>query len=93
MLGSTTAPDRSSARAGAVLRVAFRPLSDVGIRNVITWLNTQPAGSLANASTRASRPAPHGSGPVWFATPSLRGTPTHHSLPVSRRTQSDGVDP
>jgi hypothetical protein len=32
---------------------------------------------------------PHDSGSVWFATPSLHGTLTRHSLPVSRRTQSE----
>jgi uncharacterized protein len=29
----------------------------------------------------------HGSGPMWFATPSSRWTSTTYSLPVSRRTQ------
>jgi hypothetical protein len=88
MLGSPTTPDRGTARAGAVPRLAFRALNNVGIRNVISWLNTQPGGSPVNASTCASRRTPHDSGPVWFATPSLHWTSTNYSLPVSRRTQS-----
>jgi hypothetical protein len=50
MLGSSTTPDRSSARDGAELCVAFRALNSVGIRNVISWLNTQPVVSPVNAS-------------------------------------------
>jgi len=50
MLGSSTTPDRSTVRDDAVLRVAFRTLNNVGIRDVISWLNTQPVGSPVNAS-------------------------------------------
>jgi hypothetical protein len=88
MLGSSTTPDRDSARHDAEPRVAFRPLNSVGIRDVISWLNTQPGGSPVNASTCASRRTPHDSGPVWFATPSLHWTCTNYPLPVSRRSQS-----
>ena len=88
MLGSSTAPDRTSARDGAALRMAFRSLNNVGIRNVISWLNTQPVVSPVNASLCSSPNIAHDSGPAWFATPSLRGTLTRYSLPVSRRTQS-----
>src|SRR5882672_12152357 len=91
MLGSSTTPDRDSARDDAEPRVAFHPLNSVGIRDVISWLNTQPVGSPVNASTCASRRTPHDSGPVRFATPSLHWTCTNYSLPVSRRTQSGGV--
>src|ERR1700704_6118904 len=50
--------------------------------------------SLANPLStlrgrRHRRYLTHDSGPVRFATPSLRGTCTHYSLPVSRRTQRD----
>jgi hypothetical protein len=40
MLGSSTSPDRSSARDGAVLCMAFRQLNGVGIQNGISWLNS-----------------------------------------------------
>jgi hypothetical protein len=36
--------------------------------------------------TAASRATAHGSGPVWFATPSPHWTSTTYSLPVSWRT-------
>jgi hypothetical protein len=44
--------------------------------------------SPVNASTRASRRAPHDSGSVWIATPSPCRTFTNYSLPVSRRTEN-----
>lgn len=89
MLGSSTTPDRDAARDSAASRFAFRPLNDVGIQDVISWLNTQPVGSPVNASWPSSPTVlTHDSGPVWVATPSLRRTFTDHSLPVSRRTQS-----
>ena len=37
---------------------------------------------LSNASETASRPPPHGSGPGWFATPSLYDSFIRYSLPV-----------
>jgi hypothetical protein len=40
MLGSSTSPDRSSARDSAVLCMAFRQMNGVGIRNGISWLNS-----------------------------------------------------
>ena len=87
MLGSPTTPDRGSARDSAKLRVAFRSLNNVGIRNVISWLNTQPDSSPVNASRPPSpTELAHDSGPVWYAVPSLYWTCTNYSLPVSRRT-------
>ena len=59
VLGSSTAPDRLMARANATLRVAFRSLNNVGIRNVISWLNTQPGDSPVNASWPPSPTVPH----------------------------------
>src|SRR5271157_5085279 len=37
---------------------------------------------LSNASGAASRPPPHGSGPGWFATPSLYDSFIRYSMPV-----------
>ena len=87
MLGSTTTPDRGSARDSAKLRAAFRLLNDVGIQNVISWLNTQPGVSPVNASPNTSQHPAHDSGTVSFARLSLYGTRTRYSLPVSRRSQ------
>ena len=44
--------------------------------------------SPVNASPRPSRAPAHGSGSMWFATPSSWGTRTPYSLPVSRRTDT-----
>src|SRR5258708_39625535 len=52
----------------------------------ISRLNSWPAGSPVNASSRTSRCATHDSGPVWFAIPSLLETFTLYSLSISRRT-------
>ena len=54
-------------------------------RSKLSRLNGWPMRSPVNASTRASRHAPHDSGPVWIATPSPQWTFTTYSLPVSRR--------
>jgi hypothetical protein len=87
MLGSTTAPDRPGARAGAPVRVAFRSVHSVGVPGVLfSRLNTQPRRTPVNASPTPSRGPAHDSGTVWFATPSLEETCTLYSLPVSRRT-------
>jgi hypothetical protein len=59
MLGSPTTPDRRAARVGAALRIAFRTLNNVGIQDVISWLNTQPVGSPVNASWPPSPTDPH----------------------------------
>jgi len=65
MLGSLTAPDRSTARVGAATRVAFRHGNAVGIRDKgLTRLNGQPACSPADASPCPSRGTTHGSGPM-----------------------------
>jgi hypothetical protein len=88
MLGSTTAPGRPSARAGAPGHVAFHSKHSVGVPEVLfSRLNTQPMRTPVNASPKPSRASAHDSGTVWFATPSLEETCTPYSLPVSRRTR------
>ena len=87
MLGSTTAPVRPGARAGAPVRVAFHSMHSVGVPRVLfSRLNTQPMRTPVNASPKPSRVSAHDSGTVWFARPSLAETCTLYSLPVSRRT-------
>ncbi len=87
MPGSLTTPGRPGARDGAPVRLAFRSGYGVGARDdFLSRLNGRPAPSPADASPPASRPTTHGSGPMWFATPSSRRTLTDYSLPVSRRT-------
>jgi hypothetical protein len=88
MLGSTTAPGRLGARAGAPCRVAFHSTHSVGVPRVLfSRLNTQPMRTPVNASPKPSRASAHDSGTVWFAGPSLAETCTLYSLPVSRRTR------
>src|SRR6516225_6211855 len=87
MLGSTTAPGRPGARAGAPGHVAFHSKHSVGVPRVLfSRLNTQPMRTPVNASPIPSRTSAHDSGTVWFARPSLAETCTLYSLPVSRRT-------
>src|SRR5208283_1083136 len=52
----------------------------------LSRLNTWPTGATVNASTLASRPAAHDSGPMWFALPSIVRDLHPLLLPVSRRT-------
>ena len=52
----------------------------------LSRLNGWPARSPTDASPASSRMTAHGSGPMWFATPSSQWTCTTYSLPVSRRT-------
>src|SRR5271166_3817453 len=52
----------------------------------ISRLNGWPMRSPTDASPTSSRTPAHGSGPMWFATPSSQWTLTTYSLPVSRRT-------
>ena len=54
----------------------------------ISWLNGWPMPSPTDASSTSLRTATHGSGPMWFATPSSCRTFTDYSLPVSRRTSN-----
>jgi hypothetical protein len=71
MLGSLTTPGRAATRADAAVRVAFRFGNIVGTREMaLSRLDGQPARSPADASPSPSRNTAHGSGPVWFATPS-----------------------
>ena len=65
---STTTPDRLSARDIAHIRIAFRQRNDVGAREEGTF--GWPVRSPVNASPTSSRMPAHGSGPMWFATPS-----------------------
>ncbi len=81
---------RRVGRALAVARPAVLPSdkqtsSAPGIRTV-SRLDGWPVRSPADASPASSRTRAHGSGPVWFATPSPQWTCTTYSLPVSRRT-------
>ena len=67
MPGSTTTPGLMGARAVAPTRIAFRQQNGVGVWNEgLSRLNGWPMHSPTDAS-----PFPaHGSGPMWFATPS-----------------------
>jgi hypothetical protein len=87
MLGSSTTRGRPVTRltCRAVLPSAHATAS-APRTSELSRLNTQPTPSPVNASTHASRRAPHDSGSVWIATPSPRWTCTTYSLPVSRRT-------
>src|SRR4029077_11650238 len=63
MLGSTTAPGRPSARAGAPSHVAFHSTHSVGVPEILfSRLNTQPMRTPVNASPRPSRASAHDSG-------------------------------
>jgi hypothetical protein len=67
------------ARAVAPTCVAFRKLNGVGTRDEgLSRLNGWPMLSPTDASSFAT----HGSGPMWFATPSSQWTFTTYSLPV-----------
>src|SRR5208282_4110593 len=65
MLGSTTAPGRPGARAGAPCRIAFHSTHSVGVPRVLfSRLNTQPMRTPVNASPKPSRVSAHDSGTV-----------------------------
>ncbi len=67
-------------------RIAFRRDKSVGVpidNSAARWL---AYASPADASSPASRPKTHGSGPEWFATPSPQWTCTTYSSPASQRT-------
>src|SRR5260370_6049504 len=86
MPGSLTTQGRPNARDDAPRRFAFHDLHGVGTQNrKLSRLNGWPMRSPVNASLRPSRATAHDSGPMWIATPSLQGTCTLYSLPVSRR--------
>ena len=51
-------------------------------RMAVTRLNTRPVLSPVNASNPPLQTAPHDSGPVWIAIPSLCETLIHYTLPV-----------
>ena len=71
MPGSSTTPGRPGARVDAPVRVAFRLRNGVGTRDInLSRLNGWPMRSPADASPPPSRATAHGSGPMWFATPS-----------------------
>src|SRR5450631_1685264 len=57
----------------------------------LSRLNGWPMCSPTDASPTSSRMPAHGSGPMWFATPSSQWTCTTYSLPVSRRTPKKTV--
>ncbi len=77
--GGTLALTRTPVLPSAVTKASASRL-------IISRLNGWPMQSPADASSPASRPKTHGSGPVRIATPSLQWTCTTYSLPVSRRT-------
>jgi hypothetical protein len=55
MLGSSTrAGSKALLAINAAPRIAFRALNSVGIRNVISWLNTQPVVSPVNMNNAPS---------------------------------------
>ena len=67
MPGSLTTPGRMGTCAIVPMRVAFRKLNGVGTREEgLSRLNGWPMLSPTDASSFAT----HGSGPMWFATPS-----------------------
>ena len=89
MPGSPTAPGRPGTRDSAPVRVAFRCQNSVGTQDnshfAAQWLAYAfPCRRFADILADC----PHGSGPMWFATPSSQWTCTTYSLPVSRRTQT-----
>ena len=88
MPGSSTAPGRTGARNSAPVRIAFRQRNSVGARDDVDFAAQWLAYALPCrrfADCPRGRTA-HGSGPMWFATPSSQWTCTTYSLPVSRRT-------
>ena len=88
MPGSTTTPGHMGTRAIASIRVAFHTADGVGSRDsTLSRLIGWPMHSPTDASPTPSREPAHGSGPMWFATPSSQWTFTTYTLPVSRRTQ------
>ena len=71
MPGSQTTQGRSGARNSAPARLAFRQQNGVGAqKKAISRLNGWPIRSPTDASPMPSRTPAHGSGPMWFATPS-----------------------
>ena len=62
---------------------SVRPTTSAPETFKLSRLNGWPMRSPTDASTEPSRMPPHGSGPMWFATPSSRRTFTPYSLPVS----------
>src|SRR5271165_820307 len=62
---------------------SVRPTTSAPETFKLSRVNGWPMRSPTDASTEPSRMPPHGSGPMWFATPSSRRTFTPYSLPVS----------
>jgi len=84
MPGSATTPGHTDTRAVVPICVAFRQQNGVGARNEgLSRLNDWPMHTPADASPAPSQVPAHGSGPMWFATPSSWRTFTAYSLPVS----------
>ena len=63
-------------------RLPQPPTASALRRDVLSRLDTRPARTPVNASTSSLRTAPHDSGPVWLATPSLYDSFIHNTLPV-----------
>src|SRR5271157_1598291 len=79
-------------RTGYALALTRIPVSPSAVTTasasqlILSRLNGWPIRTPADASPPASRPTTHGSGPMWFATPSSQWTCTTYSSPASRRT-------
>ncbi len=87
MPGSPTAP---AVQAPAISRLAVLPsvsgTASAPGKSALSRLDGWPMQSPADASQIPSRAPTHGSGPMWFATPSSQWTSPPYSLPVSRRS-------
>jgi hypothetical protein len=84
--GSQTAQSPSSTCGGVLLSVAFRSPTSVGaLDKQLSRRHGPPTCPPTDFSSASSRRPPHGSGPGWFARPSLQWTYTIYSLPVSRQ--------
>jgi len=81
---------RRAVQALAISRLAVLPsvsgtASAPGM-SALSRLDGWPMQSPADASPVPSRAPTHGSGPMWFATPSSQWTSATYSSPVSRRS-------
>ena len=80
MLGSTTAPGRPGARAGAPCRIAFHSTHSVGVPRVLfSRLNTQPMRTPVNAS------------PIHLAIELLSRAVTGYGMVGSTKPNVDGA--
>ena len=72
MPGSQTALGRAGARNSAPVRIAFRQRNGVGAQDDVDFAAQWLAYAIpCRRFATSSRTPAHGSGPMWFATPSL----------------------